>query len=346
MQRECVLAGVPGRRQSLCVAGEAVGQDGGYPVGVGYGDSLSPGRGLGDGGLDQRGGFGLVAPQGREHDRGERGGAASGCLADRIGLRDQRRGRGEVAAPRRGRAQRVQHDRQLVQRPGVPGEPDLPHEHRAPGVIVPQGAGGGLGVPAPPQSLRRGDAWAGEGAHHVPQRRCGGGGPVGDQQGQAVQDQVGRARRIRRRRQRPGGAGDLQQIAGAGQAPGEHRRHPRGQVGLPGQSEVDRLEPPGRLEQQRGSVAAQARDECGLPAQQVRPAGLELIGGVGLYRHEQLENLAERPGLQAGLRRRQRAFGTPGRMSRSRRSWKARPAGPRPAAGWRRPRRSWSARSC
>jgi hypothetical protein len=227
MQRECVLAGVPGRRQSLCVAGEAVSQDGGYPVGVGCGDSLSPGRGLGDGGLDQRGGFGLVAPQGREHDRGER--AARLPVASQTASASAISEAAAAKSPLHAAAvPRAQHDRQLVQRPGVPGEPDLPGEHRAPGVIVPQGAGGGLGEPAPPQCFRRGDAWAGEGAHHVPQRRCGSGGPVGDQPGQAVQDQVSRPRRKRRRGQRPCRAGDLQQIACAGQAPGEQRRHPRG----------------------------------------------------------------------------------------------------------------------
>src|SRR5262249_41634957 len=41
--------------------------------------------------------------------------------------------RGEVATPHHGRAQRAQHDRQLVQRPGVMSEPDLPHEHGTPG---------------------------------------------------------------------------------------------------------------------------------------------------------------------------------------------------------------------
>ena len=55
-----------------------------------------------------------------------------------------------------------------------------------------------------------------------------------------------------------GGAADLCHIAGPCQPPGEKRRHPRAQVGLTGQAEVERLEPFGRLEQQRRRFAAQA----------------------------------------------------------------------------------------
>ena len=39
--------------------------------------------------------------------------------------------------------------------PAVTGEPDLPDEHRAPGVVVPQGAGGRLGQPAPAEVVLR-----------------------------------------------------------------------------------------------------------------------------------------------------------------------------------------------
>ena len=71
--------------------------------------------------------------------------------------------------------------------------------------------------------------------HRLPQRRRRGGRPVGDQQGKAVQQQVERARRAVRRGEGLGGAADLLQVAGARQTPGEHRRHPRGQVGVAGQ---------------------------------------------------------------------------------------------------------------
>jgi hypothetical protein len=137
-----------------------------------------------------------------------------GRLADRIGLRDQRGGRREVATPRDGRAQRAQHDRHLVERAGVTGEPDLPDQHRAPGVVIPLDAGGRLSEPAPPAFLGRGDVSAGEGAHGPPQHPRRGGRPVGDHQREAVQDQIDRTRRVRQRGKGAGGAAYLRQRIG------------------------------------------------------------------------------------------------------------------------------------
>jgi hypothetical protein len=81
--------------------------------------------------------------------------------------------------------------------------------------------------------------------HGLPRR---GRGPVGDEQRKAVKQQVDGARRGRGRREGPGGAGDLKQVAGASQVPGEFRRVPRVEVGLTGEAKVKRLEPLGRLE--------------------------------------------------------------------------------------------------
>ncbi len=79
------------------------------------------------------------------------------------------------------------------------------------------------------------------------------------------------------RAQAPGGAGDLRQIPGARETPGEQRGHPRAQIGLARQVQVERLEPLGGLEQQRRGVAAEARGKRDLPAQQVHPGACELI---------------------------------------------------------------------
>jgi len=114
-------------------------------------------------------------PEGREHHRGERGGARPGHLADRVGLRVEGRGRREVTAPRHGGAERTQHDGQLIERARLPGDPDLPDEHRMPGVIVPQRAGGRLREPAPPEFFRLGHVGVVEGAQRAAQRRRRGG---------------------------------------------------------------------------------------------------------------------------------------------------------------------------
>jgi hypothetical protein len=233
---------------------------------------------------------------------------APGRLAGRIGLRDQQRRRSEVATPRGVGAQCAQIDGQLVQRAAGPGEPDLLHEQRPPEVVVPQRAGGRLGHPAPPESVLHGDVGAGEYARGLPQRpgRCG--WPVDDQPGQAVQDQIDRAKRVAARRECPGCPGYLVQIARSRQSSGEQGRHPRAEVGLARQIEVERLQPLGRLEQQRGRVAAQTRGERDLTAQQVHPSALHLVQRPHLRGDEQLQRLVERAGLEVGPGRGQRAL--------------------------------------
>ena len=82
---------------------------------------------------------------------------------------------------------------------------------------------------------------------------------------------------------------------------------------------LELLESLGRLEQQRGSVAAEARDECGLSSQQVRPARLELIQRPGLRIRDHLQGRSERARLQLGLRRGQPAVRSAGRIGRQQR---------------------------
>ena len=122
--------------------------------------------------------------------------------------------------------------------------------------------------------------------------------------------------------------------------PGEQRCLVGVQVGLAGQVQVERLQPPGRLQQQRRRVAVQARGERDLPAQQVRPGALQLIQRPGLRHREQVQRLAERAGPPAGLRRGQRAPGAARRIGRQRRRpLPERRGGRQPAAGLRPPGR-------
>jgi hypothetical protein len=113
--------------------------------------------------------------------------------------------------------------------------------------------------------------------------------------------------------------GNLRQVAGAGQVPGEQRRLPGVQVGLAGQAGVEWLQPPGRLEQQRGSVAARAGGERDLAAQPVRPGALQLVQRSGLRGGQEFQRLAKRARLQAGLRRGQRPPGAARRVGRQQR---------------------------
>ena len=73
-----------------------------------------------------------------------------------------------------------------------------------------------------------------------------------------------------------------------------------------------------------------------MAAQQVDPDALELIQRPGLRGGEQFQGLAERAGLQAGLRRGQDASGVPRRIGGQRhRSFKERRGRGQPAAGLR-----------
>ena len=126
----------------------------------------------------------------------------------------------------------------------------------------------------------------------------------------------------------------------------ESRRVPGGEVRLARQLQVERLEPPGGLQEQRGSIAAMTRGEHDLPAQQVHPGALELIQRAGLRRGQQVQGLAERAGLHAGHRRGQDALGETGRIGGQRhRTLQERGGRGQPAAGLRPPGRPLQLRS-
>ena len=221
-------------------------------------------------------------------------------LADRPGFGDQQSGSREVTTPYGLDSHTVQKERELVERADVTGELNLP-DGQAPARVVPESFVRHRGDKAPPEYLFLGDVWAGKGARGPPQQRCSDGRSVGAQQRKTVQHQVDQTRRVRWRGEGPGGAGDLKQVAGARQISGEECRLPRVDERLAGQVEVERLEALGRLQQQRGSVAAQAGGERDPPAQQVRPGGLKLVQRPGLRQGDEVACLAERAGLQAGL---------------------------------------------
>ena len=120
--------------------------------------------------------------------------------------------------------------------------------------------------------------------------------------------------------------------------PGEECCLPRVDVGLAGQVEIERLEPFSGLQQQRGSVAAQAGGERDPPAQQVRSGGLKLVQRPGLSGGQEVAGLAERARLHVDLRCFQRALGSSPRVRRQRgRTFQERGGGGQAAAGLRPP---------
>ena len=141
------------------------------------------------------------------------------------------------------------------------------------------------------------DVVAAEGAERPLQHGCASARAVRDQHGEAVEQKIGGARGSRRWRGRPRGLGDLAHTAGAGQTADQHRRGQRVQVGLARERDVERLQPLGRPEHQRESVATTVHGARDLGAQQVDPGVLERDERPGLRPVEQCHRLVERAGL-------------------------------------------------
>jgi hypothetical protein len=248
---EGVRRGLPGRFRRFLVAGQAVVQDRGRPVGIDR-HAGPAGRGL----LDRRDGVGFAPLQRPEPQQRVGHGPASGCRRDAAGLRDERRGTREVTGPHACHAQSGQVDRQLRQCAGVADEPDVPRARRVPPLLVPHGDAGGLGHPAPAQQVLHGQV--GERLRGSLQRRNGGGVPAGGEQSQPVEQQVKRTYRARPRRERPGGAADLAEHVASLDGPDQNPRAPGDQVGLTCELGIERLELPRRVQQQASGGIAPA----------------------------------------------------------------------------------------
>jgi hypothetical protein len=118
---------------------------------------------------------------------------------------------------------------------------------------------------------------------------------VGGQQGEAVEQQVEGTRITRRRREGPDGAADLQQDLTSGETPRHPRRGPRDQVGLASEVQIERLEPPGGVQQERGSIAGKTRGEGDVGAHQVDAGALELVERHGVRRGQESERRGDNP---------------------------------------------------
>ena len=325
---------MPGRRGRLLVATEAVVQDRRRPVRVGRRHPLPSGHGLLDRIRDQRRRLGFPPLQGPEPQRGERREAAPGRRRHAVALRNDQRGICEVADPRTCYAQRGEVERQFRKHAGVADELDLSRGDREQALLVPDGAAGPIGYPAPAQDVLHGDL--GDRVRRSLQRRRRGRAPLGFEQGKPVEQQVEWTRRARWPREDPDGAADLQEDVSSREVAGSDRRTPGGQVGLPREFQVERLQPPGGVQQQMGSIAAATRGKGDLAAHQVHPGALELVECSGLRRSQEPERRVERAGLEAGLRRGQGALRPPSGVESQRdRALQERGGGGDPAASLR-----------
>ncbi len=113
------------------------------------------------------------------------------------------------------------------------------------------------------------------------ERRYGSCVPPGETQRERVEQDVGRARRAGSGRRGERGLGRLPHPAGAAQVPCPHRGHERFQVRLAGQAGIQRVEEPGRAEQQPGHSGAALLVSGDLAAQVLRLCGAQRVGRAG-----------------------------------------------------------------
>ena len=149
----------------------------------------------------------------------------------------------------------------------------------------------------------------------APQRRCRCAVSVREPPGDAVQQQIDRARRSRLRRRGASGLGDLGEGGVSAEAPGEDRRAERFEVRLACKSVVEGFEALRRLEEQRRGVASPIAGEDDL-GPQPRELGLQkVVERADLRRRDQRIGGVVVGGLELGLCCRESSCGPRARVN-------------------------------
>ena len=143
------------------------------------------------------------------------------------------------------------------------------------------------------------------------------GHPLGEDQCEAVEQQIARQRTPRRTGRGRRGPGDVEQAAaGASEVPGEQRRAPRIEIRVAAEADVERLELPGGLQEQQRSVAAMVLGEGDLGPEQDHAGSTELVERSGLRDRQQPASHVERPRPQTCLGGCEGPLGSPRRIAR------------------------------
>ena len=226
-----------GRR--LFVAGEAVVEDRGRPVGMDDCGSLSAGPRMLECRCDEPGALGLVALQCGKSKRWVGGDLAPCRRGDRVALSDDRGGPREVAHPRGRNSQLPEVEREVRERAGVTDELDVPSRDVAHALDVPHETARLGRDPAPLHHVI--DRDVGELLRCPPQGRSRGNVPLGRQQREAVEQQVDGAGIAIRGRERLDGAADLQADVRVGEVSCDAGGAPGGDVRRSRARHIERL---------------------------------------------------------------------------------------------------------
>ena len=161
--------------------------------------------------------------------------------------------------------------RQLREHAGIANEPDQSGGDCAHALVIPHRGAGPDSRPTPTERVLHGHF---EERFRCSLQRWGGGGVSFDRQlSHAFKQQLEGPGSTGRRRKRPDGRPDFQDDV---PLPRHARRAPRGQVGLARELHVERLKPPGGLEQRRRSIGGSAQREGDVAAEQVHPSALDV----------------------------------------------------------------------
>jgi hypothetical protein len=193
------------------------------------------------------------------------------------------------------------------------------------------------GEPEPAQPVRGRQVGAAERAQGPGEQRDCGGVAVGNQQCEAVEQQVRRPAGVGRRAGEADGPPGSGQAFAVGEASGDQRGGECFEIGLASQARRHRLELAGGPEQQRGRAPAMVQGERDPSAQQNGPGPLRLSQSSGFRRVKQGQRRVVRAGLLLGLGGGQGPFGPAvsvegegGRTLKERRCRRCSPAGPGP----------------
>ena len=184
------------------------------------------------------------------------------------------------------RGEVVGHVREQAERAGVARDAHAAGREHVPELVVPEILREAARQPQPAPVLFVAVGLA-ERAQRLRERRDRRRVPLGEPRHEGVEEHVGRARGVHPVR-RARGLGHLALIRAGAEAPGEHRRRDRLEVGLAGHRGVQGIEPPGRLEQQRRRIAPAPAGEHDLRAQPLQPRALELVERPELGGREQV----------------------------------------------------------
>ena len=252
-------AGLLSRFQSLRVLAEAVVQDRQVVVGTGNRDPSPRACAPWVIASTRRERGGLLAAPCREPERKLR----PDVTVQPLGLGEQQRGGGKFARLGERAGEVVQGVGKQQQRARRPGELDLTGRQFAPRLVVPQLLGGDVVGQAHPVQLALLAAVGGDGLAQG--RRCGG-AAVGQPGREPEQQQLTGGQGFAAERRGPGGVRDVRHVGAGGESAGVDRGDQRLEMSLTGEFGVQRLQPPGGVQQQPRGVPSTSHVECDLGA--------------------------------------------------------------------------------